>query len=539
MPMKVYGFFVCVIFALSSMMFYSCVSDETTAVQTGDVEYVPFQSEENGKWGLMTVEGEVLFKDMFEQKPLCAMNGRFFAKNSSGEYELYTAEENPKKLGGPYKNVGMFTGDLAPVVEKKGPVVYIDKEGKKIFELESIDGVEVKSGHNFHEGMALVQVGDNYGYINAEGKLVVKAQYSVAGPFIGGKAVVEKYTERDKEREDRVWQVIDTKGNVLFSKNNRDFLMGALKFSNGVLLAKDVKNGQLCFLNEKGEVVGKRLPAKVKSIKEVYNGRFVYYDGNYGLMDVNGNVIIRAKYDDMFYNGKTIVIRDRDRYYVVNEADEKVSKESYDDIVCFAPNVKGYGECVFVKRGGKYLVSDEDGDADKDGLKIYAVEYVWSEFVESDFVYMDLLVEGVGLNVNGAGGQMLGALGKDLAEKLEGELNPDNYTNKHQFAWERVCAGQHVFFTAELDERLSYYNHYTGVCEWNDARVDRISVTFSLDGRMTGREKELFSVLEKYVLQFSEKQADSTGEIVRYRMNGSSNEILINSRTCRISYVLK
>jgi hypothetical protein len=292
-------------------------------------------------------------------------------------------------------------------------------------------------------------------------------------------------------------------------------------------------------LNEKGEVVGKRLPAKVKSVKEVYNGRFVYYDGNYGLMDVNGNVIIRAKYDDMFYNGKTIVIRDRDRYYVVNEADEKVGKESYDDIVCFGPNVKGYGECVFVKRGGKYLVADEEGDADKDGLKLYAVEYVWSEFVESDFVYMDLLVEGVGLNVNGAGGQMLGALGKDLAEKLEGDLNPDNYTNKHQFAWERVCAGQHVFFTAELDERLSYYNHYTGVCEWNDARVDRISVTFSLDGRMTGREKELFSVLEKYVLQFSEKQADSTGEIVRYRMNGSSNEILINSRTCRISIVRK
>lgn len=51
-------------FALSlmiTMLFFSCSKTEN-----GNVEYIPFQETDDGHWGMISMDGKVLFKDEFK-----------------------------------------------------------------------------------------------------------------------------------------------------------------------------------------------------------------------------------------------------------------------------------------------------------------------------------------------------------------------------------------------------------------------------------------------------------------------------------------
>ena len=41
-----------------------------------DVEYVPFQESVDGNWGLISLDGGVLFSEEFKERPSFALNGR-------------------------------------------------------------------------------------------------------------------------------------------------------------------------------------------------------------------------------------------------------------------------------------------------------------------------------------------------------------------------------------------------------------------------------------------------------------------------------
>ena len=87
-------------FALSlmiTMLFFSCSKTEN-----GNVEYIPFQETDDGHWGMISMDGKVLFKDEFKNKPTVVRDGRFFARTSEGVWEMYDASEKPKKIGADY-----------------------------------------------------------------------------------------------------------------------------------------------------------------------------------------------------------------------------------------------------------------------------------------------------------------------------------------------------------------------------------------------------------------------------------------------------
>ena len=85
-----------------------------------EVEYLPFQQREGGKWGLISQDGDILFSEMFDNEPTMAVNGRFMVKNKVGLWEIYTAEEEPRKVGGEYLQASMFYEDVTPVVLRVG-----------------------------------------------------------------------------------------------------------------------------------------------------------------------------------------------------------------------------------------------------------------------------------------------------------------------------------------------------------------------------------------------------------------------------------
>ena len=81
--------------AVLTMMFSSCSKTEN-----GNVEYIPFQETADGQWGMISLDGKVLFKEEFKNKPTIVRDGRFFVRTKDGVWEMYDATEKPKKIGG-------------------------------------------------------------------------------------------------------------------------------------------------------------------------------------------------------------------------------------------------------------------------------------------------------------------------------------------------------------------------------------------------------------------------------------------------------
>lgn len=71
--------------ALNAIML-SCTQSEK-----GGIEYLPFQETKDGNWGMISVDGKVLFKDEFKTRPTVVRDGRFFVRTKQGIWEMYDA----------------------------------------------------------------------------------------------------------------------------------------------------------------------------------------------------------------------------------------------------------------------------------------------------------------------------------------------------------------------------------------------------------------------------------------------------------------
>lgn len=288
-----------------------------------EVTYFAFQAEQDGDWGMMDTNGNVLFAEEFENGPGPAINDRFYLYDSDEEaWCIYAAEKRPRKIG-QYKDVGCFTIGLCPVVDSDGFMRYIDKEGNTAFEMKKVGSKKVTTAYAFYNGRALIKLeNDKYGYIDQTGKVVIPCKYINAWSFNDGVALV--YNDEEDADNGR-WSIIDTEGNVLFTKKFREMTPETYKFSDGFMIVST--NGKLGVLNKEGQTVCK---VKGTSANDIYNGRFVFYDSNsekYGLASVDGNVLIRARYSTLAYNGAILAgSTDDDRFYLLTMEGEKIAK---------------------------------------------------------------------------------------------------------------------------------------------------------------------------------------------------------------------
>jgi hypothetical protein len=101
-----------------------------------DIDGVPFKSSENGKWGMLRPDGSILFEEEFKDEPTVAHDGRFYVRNGNGLWEIFTAEENPVKVGDEYVSLGEYYDGVAPAVRKNEKISLIDRKGNIIAVLD-------------------------------------------------------------------------------------------------------------------------------------------------------------------------------------------------------------------------------------------------------------------------------------------------------------------------------------------------------------------------------------------------------------------
>lgn len=404
-----------ILLLLASTMLSSCMF-----FNKSKVEYLPYQEEEGGDWGLISIDGEVLYKEEFSKRPSAVVNDRFTVENEDGLYELYEpTKKKPTRVNKTdYKAIGLFNDDVTPAVEPGKPIDVIDKDGKVKFTFDEVDGVPVTGMSVFCNGYAVFQAGNKYGLVDTDGKVTIPAEYASLYLVSDGKAVgiraekekmksMKDFGSEDKIEDKREASIMTPTGKELGSFKLSKIPKYGGCFASGVMAGSVDKDGdEACgLLDEKGEwVVGpstKFRHINIGNDDDIYpntsmRGNYVTFsnkDYEKGVMDLEGEIVLRAKYEDLFFIDDDLLAakkKDDDGYIVIDLDGNEIIDDEYKDIL---PFFEGSDYCFVKDDDHEYSLMDRKGEIKKKTPDIYEVSFGYGNlWVESDYVDFKTLV---------------------------------------------------------------------------------------------------------------------------------------------------
>lgn len=354
-----------------------------------ELSYMPAKAEGDSNWGLVDANGEFLFTDEFSDRPSPVVNGYFFVEEGNG-YTVYKAEKNPKQVGdlSGLKGCGFYNDGLMPVVHKGEHISFVDGSGKTKFTLENVDSVSVSAAMNmFVNGRCAIRTSDEkWGAIDTDGNVVVKPKYENPILFVEDLALV-------KDAQSGECYIIDRDGNTKATVSGN--IGSGSVFIDGYTIVQvegsdSGDESRVAIVKGDGELI--KLPSAVKYVK-TWNSKYIVFESSdyeYGILSVDGDVKVRAKYDniELLANGKFIGNRDGKYMYVSPDGDtEKLPGE-----VGAAVRFPYQFSKVF---DFKFELVSEDDDDDELQLRTYNGKKVGKEMdrykgrIELDNIYSD------------------------------------------------------------------------------------------------------------------------------------------------------
>lgn len=327
----------------------------------------------NGKYGYIDENGHPVIPCEYENA--FSFTDKLAAVCKDGKWGYIDADGN-LKIDYKYGFASTFEDGLA-CVNMNGNYGYIDLEENIVIPFEYMDA------RGFADGLAAVSKGTGYGYINASGEVVIDYNFLKPGTFQNGYA----YALFKGEAE---FNWIDHLGNVVFSEGydnirtirdgiaavQKDNKWGyvnaedevvipfeytdALGYNDG--LAPVRIDNSWYVIDANNNIV---LESKYRILSAVEDGLIIVTElgsSKYGVIDLDGNLIIPCAYDQLSYN---------DGYYVVHEGG-KVSVIAIDELL------PGYREEVQAKAAAR--VAEQEAAAERAKL---LEEYTDKETVKS------------------------------------------------------------------------------------------------------------------------------------------------------------
>ena len=342
---------------LSVLLLSSC----TLIGSKDEIGYFPVKLEKDGRWSMIGPDGKILFQDEFEVAPTLATNGVFVVLEGE-TYSVYRASEKPELIIDDLRSVGAMSEGLIPIVKKDSRITLIDIDGNEKFVLESYDGMEiVECDNRYSEGLLAVKTENNkWGYINKDGDMVISPKYDGADSFRGDYAIV--YINKN-DSNDTSRYIINKKGETVLEINKK-YKSNSYKteIKDGLMQVYDSAKEKIGFLNIKGEFIS--VPSKVVSILDFNNEVFVFdnKEGKCGVMslDKDNAQLICPKYDIItIISSNEFLVKDNDKYYVVNNEDEKILDFSDYDFVM--PSPISTTQSYIAQEGNVSVLLDKEG----------------------------------------------------------------------------------------------------------------------------------------------------------------------------------
>ncbi len=333
---------------------FSACSKSSSLVE---VTHIPVKLKEDGNWSLVELKtGKLFFEGEFKNEPSVVTDGIFITQNDKGKF-FYNKIESDKKynqFAGPYVSAQSFTEGLAIVCKEDDYVSAINTKGEEVFKLKPENGIDFEVVGQCFEGMIIFRTKSGYlGYLDKEGKVAIKPSYDHAEDFKDGYARVSK----NVKGKDKI-QVIDKEGKV---KADLDYS-----------LVSNVDAGLMAYSNTKDEfgVIDvakdkeKLITAKGKYEKIIIVNGDIFYssDDEWGMLDRNGEISIRAKYKTLsrINSERFLGIKkdgDETKYEILDLKGEIVKSQDVDDAYT---TENGY---ILVHDGKDYEIKNHDGEA--------------------------------------------------------------------------------------------------------------------------------------------------------------------------------
>lgn len=379
--------------------------------KSADLEYIPFRSISDGRWGMISTDGKVLFDDEFNDMPQAVYCGRFFVKNKDGKYELYTADEKPQQVAGKtWADVSDFSKGLALAAEEGKPISIINCDGEQVADLSKIDGKTITAAKGLYEGHAIVETEDGTkGIVDDGGKTIVGPGKYKELEYVGeGKCLALDKKYENAEKDQMVIQIISIEGKTLGEINTSKInfegarTTEAVIFNNGLLGAYDA-NGRGGLINEKGEWVLEP-SEKVKHIIAINGDKFIYSgEDGMGIMDKKGEVLIRGKYFMLQWAGDDLLWafdtkgENKDMISLINLKDEIVGKESFKNGYTLQDGTRiaqlGKHDYGFIDEKGEVMKLDKNVNIAEIGIP-RCDQWVESQYVDVQRIVSSLELDG-------------------------------------------------------------------------------------------------------------------------------------------------
>lgn len=246
--------------------------------------------------------------------------------------------------------VGEFTTDGLAAAFNDG-YYFINTKGETLetqvndFRLKNFMGFGIRG---FSEGLAPIQIGKKWGYINTDGQMIIKNNYEKVSEFRDGKATALKSGN---------WYILDASGtetliDIPNLKNVRDFVNGFAIY--------DTKDKKFGFINAKAEVT---IDANFFSLGNFHNGLAWAKDVSKkaGYINAKGEWIIEPKYQaTRNFDAKSGMarVKENDQWYYINKSGEalKVETEKYDDFHDGLARGRKDGKFGFFDNTGTWVV---------------------------------------------------------------------------------------------------------------------------------------------------------------------------------------
>ncbi len=299
-----------------------------------ETRYAAVKLVDSDRWSIIDVNsGEIIHRDEFKNQPSAIVGDKFCVQNDEGLYDYFSVDNVTKPINKEsYVSASAFNENGIAVATPKGKAInVINDKCETIATLSS----SIKVASNFVNGYALILTKDDkFGFINEKGETIVKPTYdSVTSFFSEGIAIMAQYSGGFEDRT-TTFIAVDTSGKVLFSAKG---YTGCSQFINGYLIAVD-DNSNAFVLDKTGKRVcsiGEWSDSFMLQYLGVYEDMVIFKQKDaYGLKNLKGETIIRAKYDKLlpynalfFKKGKhqdLYLAEKDDKWGVINNKDEVI-----------------------------------------------------------------------------------------------------------------------------------------------------------------------------------------------------------------------
>lgn len=330
---------VSAILALTTLT--GCSSDSASDPYA-DFKYMAVQVDKGDAWSIIDGDGEIIAKEEYgADDKVSQIFGDIFWVKSGDKYQLFNVNSPKKPISDEWDYATLFYSDRALVANAGEPINIIDEDGKVVTTL-SKDIIEVKRSNT--SGFTFKKSDGTYGWADKNGK-IIKDGLCEHADLEGGDIVVV----RTKEDSDR-YEIYDVKGNQTGSFT-ADGLIGSREGHVSI-----VRNEKLIILDKNAEAIMES--KKYRAIFPPIYGKCITIDseGDFGLIDLNGEELIRTKYEYIrpVYNDLLSASKE-DEVGVIDKNDETVIDFDYDRITRIGDN-------LLAKDGGAYIILDRKGE---------------------------------------------------------------------------------------------------------------------------------------------------------------------------------